>query len=376
MVAFCGGGVVEDVRVEQFRVEKTEALLRFLRVAYAGEARKSEPVYWKWHYLENPNTRIDDIPLWVVASGEGIVGQLATILVPIKVGGETRPAIWILDFIVREDFRGKGLGKRLVMAAREKYPTTITLGINEQSAGLFRSMGWVEMGWIHRYQKLLYAGNGLKGAARIAPVRGLLNLMSAPMRMGGGRAAGLERYTVRTLGTFGEEFDELWERASGQWACTVRRDARRLRWQFQEQPGKRFETVGLYDKERLVGYVVLFFRKELASAEANAGTVAGSAKAAISDFFYERENGGEIVDALIEVALRRAIELRAGSLVTDVLDGFTEERLKKHGFWRIRKSPQFMACAEDAKEIIYDPQNWFLTRGDSDVSIIEEPNVE
>jgi len=368
--------VAEDLRVEQFRVEKTESLLRFLRVAYAGEARKSEPAYWKWHYLENPNTRTDDIPLWVVVCGEGIVGQLATIPAPIKVGRETRPAMWILDFIVREDFRGKGLGKRLVAAAREKYPTAMTLGINEQSSGLFQSMGWVEMGWIHRYQKLLYAGNGLKGAARIPPLRGLLNLMSAPMRRGGERAARLERYTVKSIAAFGEEFDELWERASGQWACAVRRDARTLGWQFRQQPGKRFETVGLYDKERLVGYVVLFFRKGLARAGTNAGTVAGPAKAAISDFFYERENGGEIVDALIEVALRRAIELRAGSLVTDVLDGIAEQRLKKHGFWRIRKSPQFMACAEDAKELIYDPQNWFLTRGDSDVSIIEEPNLE
>jgi GNAT superfamily N-acetyltransferase len=357
--------------VEQFRVEKTEALLRFLGVAYAGEARKSEPAYWKWHYLENPNTRADDVPLWVVAHGDEIVGQLATILVQVKVGGETRPAIWVLDFIVREDFRGKGLGKRLVRAAREKYPTTITLGINEQSAGLFRSMGWVEMGWIHRYQRVLYAGNGLKGAAGIAPVRGMLNLLSAPMRAGLRRAARPEEYTARSIHEFGTEFDELWERASAQWPCAVRRDAQMLRWQFEEQPGKKFEVAGLYLKERLMGYVVLFFRKGLSGA--------GPAKAAISDLCYdgghEGRNGPEIVDRLIGVALRRANELRAGSLVTDVLDEVTEERLKRNGFWRIRKSPQFMACAADRNEPICDPKNWYLTRGDSDVSIVEESNL-
>jgi GNAT superfamily N-acetyltransferase len=371
-----GGSVVQDVRVEQFRVEKTEALLRFLRLAYAGEARKSDPAYWKWHYLENPNTRMDDIPLWVVSCGEEIVGQLATIPVPVKAGGETRPAIWILDFIVREDFRGKGLGKQLVTAALEKYPTMITLGINEQSAGLFRSMGWVEMGWIHRYQKLLYAGNGLAGAAGIAPVRGFLNLLSAPMRIGAGKPEEAARYTTRTIRGFGTEFDELWERASGQWACAARRDARTLKWQFAEQPGKRFEIVGCYEKERLVGYVVLFFRKPLA----NAGSAAGPAKAAISDILYERQNGAGIVDTLIDAALRRATELRAGSLVTDVLDGLVEERLKRRGFWRIKRSPQFMAWVATsdagAKNVICNPQNWFLTRGDSDVSIIEEPNLE
>ncbi len=368
--------MAEGVRVEQFRVEKTEALLRFLRVAYAGEARKGDPTYWKWHYLDNPNTRMDDIPLWVVSCGEEIVGQLATIPVQVKAGGETRAAIWILDFIVREDFRGKGLGKQLVTAAREMYPTMITLGINEQSARLFRSMGWAEMGWIHRYQKLLYAGNGLAGAAGIAPARGLLNLLTAPMRIGVGKAEGAARYTTRTIREFGTEFDELWERASGQWGCAARRDARILKWQFAEQPGKRFEIVGCYEKGRLAGYVVLFFRKPLASA----GSSVGPAKAAISDFLYERENGTEIMDALIGAALRRAMELRAGSLVTDVLDGLVEERLKRRGFWRIKRSPQFMAwvAASDveAKNVICNPQNWFLTRGDSDVSIIEEPNLE
>jgi len=362
--------------VEQFRMEKTEALLRFLCVAYAGEARKSDPAYWKWHYLENPNTRMDDIPLWVVSCGEEIVGQLATIPVQVKAGSETRPAIWILDFIVREDFRGKGLGKQLVMSAREKFPTMITLGINEQSAGVFRSMGWVEMGWIHRYQKLLYAGNGLAGAARIALVRGFLNLLTAPMRIGTRKAEGARRYTTRTIREFGTEFDELWERVSEQWACAVRRDARTLKWQFAEQPGKRFEIVGCYEKERLAGYVVLFFRKPLAGA----GSAVGPAKAAISDILYEHENRAEIVDALIDSALRRAIELRAGSLVTDVLDGLVEERLKWRGFWRIERSPQFMAWVAtsdvEAKNVICDPQNWFLTRGDSDVSIIEEPNLE
>lgn len=359
--------MVEGVRVEQFRVEQTEALLHFLRVVYAEDARKYEPGFWKWHYLENPNTKIGDIPLWVVTSGTEIAGQLATIPVQVEVGSGTRPAIWILDFIVREDFRGKGLGKRLVQAAGEKYPTMITLGINEQSAGVFRSLGWVDMGRVHRYQRVLYAGNGLKGAAQNRLVRGGLNLLSAPLRWGAGRAKAGKPYSVRTVSTFGADFDELWERASTQWPCAVRRDARTLAWQFEKQPGKAFEILGAYARERLMGYAVLFFRKEIDRG--------GAAKAAISDLCYERENAKEIVDTLIEDALRRAVERRAGSLVTDVLDELTEESLRRHGFWRIAKSPQFMAWAAEGKQTICKPENWFLTRGDSDVSIIEQPNL-
>jgi hypothetical protein len=36
-----------------------------------------------------------------------------------------------------------------------------------------------------------------------------------------------------------------------------------------------------------------------------------------------------------------------------------------------------MAHATGGREqLMYDPANWFLTRGDSDVSIFEHPNVE
>jgi GNAT superfamily N-acetyltransferase len=335
-------------------------------MAYAGGERKSEPAFWKWHYLENPNARADDIPLWVVVCDDEIVGQLATIPVQLKVGKATRPAIWILDFIVREDFRGKGLGKKLVLAAQEKYPTMITLGINEQSAGLFRSQGWAEMGTIHRYHRMLYAGNGLKHATKIAPLREALNLLSVGFRSGVPR--GQNKFSAKHLTEFGTEFDDFWERASAQWPCAVRRDARTLAWQFERQPGKKFDIIGLYENDRLAGYAVLFFRKAIANT--------APAKAAISDLCYETRNSAEVVDALIGLALRRAVERRAASLVTDVLDGLVEERLKRHGFWRVKKSPQFMVCAAEGRDELYKPQNWFLTRADSDVSIIEEPNLD
>lgn len=358
--------MVQETIIRQFERGDTEALLRFLRVAYAGEYRKSNAAFWKWHYLENPNASADDIPLWVVVCADEIVGQLATIPVKLKAGSGTRAAIWILDFIVREDFRGKGLGKKLVLAAQEKYPTMITLGINEQSAGVFRSLGWVEMGTIHRHQRLLFAGNGMKRAAKVAPLRGALNLLSAGFRAGLERVD--DRYTIKRLAEFGAEFDDLWERASSQWPCAVQRDPRTLAWQFQRQPGKEFEIIGLFEKERLAGYAVLFFRKAIANS--------APAKAAISDLCYEQQNAAQIVDALLGLALRRAVERRAASLVTDILDKLVEERLKKHGFWRIKRSPQFMVCAAEAREVLTNRENWFLTRGDSDVSIIEEPNLD
>jgi hypothetical protein len=83
-----------------------------------------------------------------------------------------------------------------------------------------------------------------------------------------------------------------------------------------------------------------------------------------------------VIDALLKGALRLALERRAGGLVIDVLDPRVEERLSQLGFWRIKASPPFMAGTFDDQDLMYERSNWFLTRGDSDVSIFEEPNLE
>lgn len=358
-----------DVQIRQFELADREALLKFLRIAYPDDPRKSDPVYWRWHYLENPQTEAHNVPLWVVTRGAEIMGQVATIPVRLKVGAEETLAIWILDFIVHEDYRGQGLGKRLMAEARNFCPTMIALGINEGSTAVLLKTGWKAMGGVRRYQKLLYPGNDLQKASRLGLLRGLVNLCYSPFRP---RLKSLTkgRRRVREVTRFDASFDAFWKEASRQWACAVVRDAANLNWQFAEQPGKRFDILALYEEERLLGYAVLFFRMPGAST--------ASSKASIADLCYTAAaaDATEIIDELLRAALRMALERRAGSLVTDMHDARVEERLRRFGFWHIKKSPQFMAHATQGREaLMYEPDNWFLTRGDSDVSIFEHPNL-
>jgi GNAT superfamily N-acetyltransferase len=356
-----------EVQIKQFESSDQQSLLSFLRDAYTDDPRKSDPTFWKWHYLENPYTSLDDIPLWIVKDGERVVGQLATIPVDLKVGDEETRAIWILDFIVGQNYRGRGLGKRLVLTAREWCPTMLTLGINEQSTAVFRSLKWEALGGIHRYQRLLYPGDAVSEIARIAPARIVANLAFAGSRKRLARRTTTDNEAIRSVATFDDAFTNLWSRAAVQWPCAVIREPNYLDWQFRRQPGKHFEVLGYYEGDLLVGYVVLFFRKP------EPGGV--SAKAAITDFCYQPESSDKIINGLLGAALQLTLDRRAGSLVTDILDERVEVWLKHYGFWQIKKSPQFMASADERQELMYQPRNWFLTRADSDVSIFEHSNV-
>src|SRR4051794_29019516 len=114
-----------DVRIKQFELSDQDALLSFLRVAYADEPIKHDPTFWKWHFLENPYAAPGNVPLWIVKSVDAVVGQMATIPVQLKVGEAERRALWIIDFILLPEYRGRKLGKGLMQAARETYSKTM-----------------------------------------------------------------------------------------------------------------------------------------------------------------------------------------------------------------------------------------------------------
>ena len=347
------------------RLQRDELPLlgEFLKRAYPDD-RKWTPGYLDWYFLQNPNTEEQGPPVWVVKSEREIVGQVATIPVELKAGENTTKAVWILEFILLPEFRGQGLGKRLVEEVGKSYPTMITLGINEASTRVFTSLGWKPLGGIHRYHRMLFLGSAAKKGGLTG---GALDLLSLPLRISlkGWQQAG--RFEIRHDQTVDAELDTLWKRASRQWQAAVRREHRYLTWQFLSQPGKKFELIKLYERGTLAGYAVLFFRR--------GGAAGRPPKAAISDLVYDERKSAEVIDGLLDAALQMAIERRAGSLVTDVLDLCLERRLKKHGFWRIQKSPRFMASSTEFSEVLYRPENWYLTRADSDVSIFEEPNI-
>jgi GNAT superfamily N-acetyltransferase len=356
-----------DLQIKQFQSSDQGALLAFLRTAYPNDPRRSEPAFWRWHFLEHPQVDPENVPVWMVRDGERIAAQLAAIPVRLKLGDERARAIWIMDVYVHRDYRRRGLARRLWLTAADSYSRMFGLGINEQSKAVVMGMNWVPMGHIHRYHRLLFPGDALKDIQKMGTLRELVNLGYAPFRRRLARqSAKAGGNAVREVKEFDASFDDLWQRARVQWPCAVERTARHLEWQFVRQPGKKFDVLGLYQDKRLAGYVALFFRKQ----ERNRAPL----KVSITDLCYDASASLEVIDELLKAALRLALERRAGSVVTDVLDARVEERLKRFGFRRIRVAPEFIA-SPGGPQLMYDPGNWFLSRADSDVSIFEEPNV-
>lgn len=352
--------------VRQFELSEKDALLDFLRVAYADNPRMSDRRFWDWHFLENPYVEKNNLPIWIAVEKNEIVGQLAATPVKLKVGDAEKNAIWILDLVVRNDFRRRGLGKKLVALAEDFSPLGLGMNTAEQhSTALLESMNWKMFGRIPRYNKLLFPGEALREISAIKVLRRFANAVYTPFRPRDRRD--LFGENLRLIDNFDSSFDRLWRASSAQWTCAVVREAALLNWQYVTQPGKKYDILGYYENAELRGYAVLYFRRPDGSG--------ALAKAAITDLCYHPSGAVETIDALLQGALQTAVERRAGALVTDVLDSTVERRLKFFGFGRVKNPLQLLVKSAENREVLEDTKCWFVTRGDSDASVFEQPNL-
>jgi len=356
------------MQIKQFDLSEKNALLSFLKTAYPDNPRQSNVDFWEWHFPKNPFAETGDLPIWIATDAGEIVGHLAAIPVKLKVGEKQKNAIWILDLVVRPDYRRKGIAKKLVSAAEQFCP--VGLGINtaeQHAAALLESLGWRIISKIPRYNKLLFPGEALREISKVKFLKSFSNVCFVPLRPRFVRDFFKEHKNLRFVERFDSSFDNLWRESSAQWSCAVAREAATLKWQYRDQPEKKFDVLGFYDNEKLLGYAVLYFRKRNSF-----GTLE---KAAITDLFYHPEKPVEVIDELLRGALQIALERRAGALVTDVLDSLVEERLRFFGFSRVKNPLQLLVKSKENLTPVYDPTNWFITRGDSDTSIFEHPNL-
>jgi GNAT superfamily N-acetyltransferase len=323
------------MQIKQFELPEKDKLLAFLQTVYADNPRMSDASFWDWHFLKNPYVEADNLPVWIAKDGDEIVGQLAATPVKLQIGKEKKAAIWILDLIVHSDYRGKGIAKKLVLAAEEFCLLGLGVNTNEQTAPiLLQKLGWKIVSKIPRYNKLLFPGEALREISQINPARRLANFCYAPLRPRLKKNFFGKNKRLRLVDEFDSSFDDLWSESAAQWSCGVAREPELLRWQYQLQPEKKFHVLGFYESDKLLGYAVLFFRRRDASG--------ALPKAAITDLCYHPSKPIETIDELLRGALQLALERRAGTLVTDAMDSTIEERLKFFGFSRVKNPLQLM----------------------------------
>ncbi|MFL6373722.1 MAG: GNAT family N-acetyltransferase [Pyrinomonadaceae bacterium] len=342
-----------------------EEVLDFNRASFPDDPRKSDEEYWRWHFLKNPNADPGLVPVWLARCDDKIVGQVNAHPIELNVAGHAVKASWFVDVVVTAEMRRRGVMRKLFDELGKCYEYGLGIATDRQySSRMVSNFGWCVFPRVPRFAKLLYPGEAVRELGKIRPIRSIVNAAFSPWRR---RDRTLRSVTVRQLDGFDASFDQFWLRARDQWRCSVTRSSAMLDWLYRQQPGKKFNVLGCFDGDTLCGYAVTYERR---------ANLAGAVdKLSISDLCYDPSHPETTVDALFAYIVNGAIDRRVGSIVTDIIDPLITDVIKNFGFVRSSSRLEMMVNGPEHKAELCNINNWFLTRGDSDITLFEPTNI-
>eukprot|EP00913_Durusdinium_trenchii_P010897 g10226.t1 len=217
---------------------------------------------WDWMYLESAARMKVEPRVWLYQDGDAVVGHHGGIPVNLQVGQQTHGTVWLVETMVREEYRKQAVGSRLLIQAKQELPFTLSLGQTAQMREILIRLGWRQVAPLETWMLPL---NFAKVVADKLPMRVLAGPAGIAMKLqqfakrslGGPSAQGCQ---VSRLDRFDERHDDLWERVGGEYPCAVVRDASYLNWKYVDQPGQEFIRLELSREGKPVAIATLMVR--------------------------------------------------------------------------------------------------------------------
>lgn len=301
-----GSGEYQDSVVRALRPEDRARVLTLRKAAEGDLVESGREDYFDWQYFRNPAGH--GVVTLVEVAGE-VVGELGALPTEFKLDTQTTTAAMYVNFIVRPDLRGRGLGPDLDRLQREQ----------ELARDLWLMLGFirlsnppqvrVQMEKLKRipfvtprmYYRILRPGRVARRALRnpsLAVVAGsvargplaLWNLVLRPRS----RDPSLQ---VRSLAEPEPSLDDLWARVSSHYRYAVIKDCKFLAWRYFEDPRQCYRILGAYRGSDLAGLAVMRVAE------------------------WERLRVGVILDLLVEPGDRKTAACLVGAALDAIGEG-------------------------------------------------------
>lgn len=333
-----------------------EALFRLYAGVFGEERARASRSRWSWQYRANPFARGECVWAAREAGDEGaLLGQMATMPVGLWWDGREVRASWGMDFFVRKEAEGRGLGPLLARQWLESVDVALALGLTPPAHALYRRLGFRDVGRVPFFLKVLdHAAVARRRLGAVGSVLGPALRVALGVRTGVWHepTAHLE---VRSVSTVGSEHDALWEEARGSYAMCVRRDAAYLRWKYLEAPHRRYALLEARREGRLAGIAV--WRDE---------DYHGLRLAWLVDLFTDAGDA-EAQDALVASMLERCRAAGVARIQAFAASGALGDTLRRFGFFEGESSALFCIRAPKDDQGPFDrPGAWHVVFGDAD----------
>jgi len=341
----------------------------FIRRAYGigqkGTSQLKFPGRWQWLYIDNPFISEADgkLPIWLAIKDNAIVGQTCGIPAEIKIGDRMYRLGWAVDLIVSPEFRGEGIGRKLMEEYYRYFQVGIAISMANSTRRIWQKLGNVPLKPMHIYLYPVKINKALVRYVfgdRLRFLQGLFaKAMNEALLIKRTFNFKLRRYpneSIVEVSKFDEDFDALYDRTHGDYEALVQRDSKYLTWRFSSNRQFEYRTFVLKDQEVVKGYIVV---RKPHYREVNIGHIVD---------FYAAKKDIDTIDDLIFFAIRffgKSVDaIKCFSSVEKI-----EEIIKRYGFLKIEKMNPLVLVpdTEIRSRIASVSEDWFLTLADHDL---------
>ena len=323
------------------------------------ERDKLDPRFWRWQIGENP-----DGTAWIHLAEDGnkIVGHLADLPKRFLVQGKLVLGTLTHDMMVHPDYRRKGISAATAEYAihrveREKGIFMTAYSIREESLNSLLKVGWKE---VMRLPILVFPIRFHGIVNRYLRFESLSLLIGGVMRcfyfflFGLRKKRKIEGAVVERVYEWDEMYDLFWERAKFIHPIMGNRNRSFLIWRYLRHPTRDYVIYRALQKGEMKGYIVL---RKVDLLKFNSAVIVDLL--ALDD---------DTLSELVERGIEHSRQVGADLLGFMVPKRHPYDRsLRREGFLPSFKAFHFLVYSHRKEQILFDPKEWYVTWGDTDV---------
>jgi NAD(P)-dependent dehydrogenase (short-subunit alcohol dehydrogenase family)/acyl carrier protein len=347
--------------ISRYQPEEEAEVLAFQRVAFPTRQPELIAARWRWMFQASAR-RLGQAPVfWLYRDGGALVGQMGSIPVRLKVGGESLPTGWLVETMVLDSHRGQAAGSRLMVQAHDEQPFSLSLGQTAEMREIQLRLGWKQVAPLQIAQRVVNPSQVLQGKLP-RPAAWAAGLgMKASSRVRGWMDDAVT-LSVRPIEAFDERHDRLWNEVAPGVRCGVVRDASYLNWKYVSQPGQLFTRFEIAHGERVVGVAVWMVRPP--------DGVYRYGRAFLVDLVAPLHDEA-LLQQVVKAACRAIEGEGVDALLCHHISPELTRALRGAGF-HLRQPERFLlvdteGLSPDQLDIVLSPDGWLVTHGDSDI---------
>lgn len=238
--------------IERFTPDDRRGIDQLHRKTFGNEAAERLRLHWDWA-RRNPANGVEP-PYWVVREGRTLIAASPLMPVRVTIAGTEVAGTWSSDPLVVPERQRQGLGGALLRAWDRGTGVALGAALSSATRGRLDEMRWPKAQPLPCLVKPLS-----RRAFRIptwpVAINRLVSAITLPLVRVVSRSQPLKE-EVEVVRRFDAGADRLWEKLSGRFSLSVRRDSRYLNWKYAEPPHVRYTIALLRRGEEVDGYVV------------------------------------------------------------------------------------------------------------------------